>query len=546
MANTRTRQALSDDAKLAKVEIMARNHQIKADKIEQLKEKYGPYAYDVLLSARSEPTNLMQRIGQKPLSSNKALQYFIDNEIDTATLAKAVKQDEMKVQATLANYNINKAETAAATPAEVTQAQNQAVAVATEFDSRVDTQTNPTPQPVLTAAQEKQMKAWAKQVGLNGQEVIDNLTEKYNSLAYDIMRDSMNKPSVVMKNMQEKAQGSSKKTVQYFMENDVPAEKLAAALKKPVSEVEAHVKTTPPVEQPAPDVTQTQSVPADSTQMTKNDYANLIPNWENMSPREKLEATAQKQQLYIAQFEDIKFSSYWDSAAKKWTVGMGSTTQPNGKPVTSSTQIKSAEELTEYWKHYANKQDGLYDKMEKYLPIDKMTSDEIAVFANLGWNAGPGVFQAYHKNSKGQRVYEDRPSKFVEDFNKYKETGDKKYLESCLKTISRYNTSKGRVVSGLTKRRDLDVRVLRGDLALDMGEAPAVIKLGDNKLYLSSLNLGAPYSIGKFPQDSILLAQRLNKYPVGMCMSDTIRVEANKQQIKIAQAQSRRRSTGRG
>lgn len=94
---------------------------------------------------------------------------------------------------------------------------------------------------------------------------------------------------------------------------------------------------------------------------------------------------------FIAHFENIKMNAYFDRVARKWTIGFGNTTHPNGRPIRRGDRIKDEAELKLYFTSYfSNKVAPI---IAKYFPSFTELNDaqKIAV-CDLCWNAGAGVF----------------------------------------------------------------------------------------------------------------------------------------------------------
>lgn len=228
----RTNRVLSADAQKANMEQWAVRVGLPKEIAQEMLEKYGPYAYKIMKEAMQGPTDLMRKAGQRPKSSKNAIKFFAESEIDTAQLAKVVGENELKVQNKLADYQI----TTASMPEPVTtETQTKAAGEVSHLDARVDE--HEAEKVELTEKQKRDMNTWARQVGLNKADM-NKMIVKYGVTAYDIVHDAMYKPSVVMRNMDEKPV-SSKKTIQYFLNNDVSTEKVAKALGKSVEDVES-------------------------------------------------------------------------------------------------------------------------------------------------------------------------------------------------------------------------------------------------------------------------------------------------------------------
>lgn len=130
------RRELSDEAKLARLRQWEQQYKLNSEDINKLIEKFGPYAYDVVRYARAEPANVANRINQPFRNSNRTIHYFAETEMDTATLAKAIKKSEMQVEAGLAQYNIDAKQTLE--NAEIKSVQMTADRQQKKFEEQVD------------------------------------------------------------------------------------------------------------------------------------------------------------------------------------------------------------------------------------------------------------------------------------------------------------------------------------------------------------------------------------------------------------------------
>lgn len=220
---------LSNEAKVAALKSMITNpnNRLQKDNLNKLLDLYGPYAYDIVQKAMARPADLMQDAGQGFMTTRQAINYFANNEISAETIAKIAKKDPQTVEEAIGAYKMSVQANEDEPTARVIEERQRKMS--DHIDARASTDQASTLTP--TDKQLKEMKSWAKTLRMNVDETTTKLVEKYGALAYDVMRDCVNKPSVVMKNMNEKALGSSKKTLEYFLENDIPTEKLAKALK---------------------------------------------------------------------------------------------------------------------------------------------------------------------------------------------------------------------------------------------------------------------------------------------------------------------------
>lgn len=108
---------------------------------------------------------------------------------------------------------------------------------------------------------------------------------------------------------------------------------------------------------------------------------------------------SEKLMLYvIAHFEGMKSRAYYDKAAKIWTINLGNTIRPDGKPVRPGDCIRTEEQALEYVSaHIDNK---MSEDMVKYLPLDQMTQAEIAIMGSLFYNCGTGILHDRKGNPK--------------------------------------------------------------------------------------------------------------------------------------------------
>lgn len=104
--------------------------------------------------------------------------------------------------------------------------------------------------------------------------------------------------------------------------------------------------------------------------------------------RTNLEKAEQLMLYLIAHFEGFKSKAYWDPAGKVWTIGLGNTVKPDGTPVRSGDVIRTEEEAVAYCKQHVQK--NMAEDMIDYLPLDKMSMEEIAIMGSLLYNTGSG------------------------------------------------------------------------------------------------------------------------------------------------------------
>ena len=174
-----------------------------------------------------------------------------------------------------------------------------------------------------------------------------------------------------------------------------------------------------------------------------------------------------------------------------------------GRPV-------SQEELMDYFKTHVEK--IILPVMEQYLPLKDMNRGEIAAFGSLVYNCGPGVLRGRNK----------MPTELSAAFARYKKDGREEDKNIVKKLINAKIYAKGRALPQLRYRRDLETRILFGDIVLDQAKADSL----NNALDLSAVSIGGIYTIGHknggLPKDSTELVNRIANTP-GQNLQDTLR-----------------------
>lgn len=138
--------------------------------------------------------------------------------------------------------------------------------------------------------------------------------------------------------------------------------------------------------------------------------------------------SAQKLMLYvIAHFEGMKSVAYWDNIGKVWTIGIGNTVRPDGTPVQKGDRIRTEEEALDYV--YAHIDANMADDMVTFLPLEKMSKEEIAIIGSLLYNCGSGIL---HKEDNSlsdfallaEKYFTTRSDSIAKEF-------DASYLNYC-------------------------------------------------------------------------------------------------------------------
>ena len=273
-----------------------------------------------------------------------------------------------------------------------------------------------------------------------------------------------------------------------------------------------------------------QSIDATSTTTTTTNTETVAPEnqeavdkmnsrIDNKSEREILLEYSKAMMLSIAMGEGVKSKAYYDRTGKVWTIGIGFTRKPDGSPVKPRDSIKSQEELQKYWDAHAKRE--LFPTLEKNFDLSKMTKEEIVAIAGFIYNCGPGVIA---KKVVKNGVKKEVQTAFTKYFNKYKETGDKLYLTKAAEEMEKHNKSGGKTLTGLVKRRDFESRLLKGEIIID---EDGTQKNNPNAIQLEDVAMGAYLSIGKLPNDSTEMVNRMESVP-----GDTIQTKINKE-LKI-------------
>jgi len=135
----------------------------------------------------------------------------------------------------------------------------------------------------------------------------------------------------------------------------------------------------------------------------------------------------------VSKSEGMRTKAYWDSTGKVWTIGKGSTTHPDGRPVKQGDVI-SSEQADEYMQDYVNKK--LVPKLEKIPTWKKLNPNQQGALISFGYNMGPNFYGA----------------KGFESISKC--LSCEQNLSGVPETLKKYNKSGGKVLSGLIKRRE--------------------------------------------------------------------------------------------
>lgn len=220
----------------------------------------------------------------------------------------------------------------------------------------------------------------------------------------------------------------------------------------------------------------------------------------------------------IAHCEGVKVRAYWDPYGKVYTIGIGNTVRPDGSPVRRFDRIKSEEELMQYFQAHVEKH--IFKPMSEVINIEKASNSELVALTSFVYNCGIGCLRSY---SKTEKKYV--PTQFAKSLNEFFETHSEESKAAIKAYMNKKVTAKGRTLQQLVKRRDLEQRVLFGDIILNNDG----LLTEENALDFSEIPLGGIYSIGcKLPTDTLDLCDRLEKIR-GQNLRDSIQTQFRKQ-----------------
>lgn len=243
-----------------------------------------------------------------------------------------------------------------------------------------------------------------------------------------------------------------------------------------------------------------------------------VPQLGNL---EKFRACEYDMLCLIAHCEGVKTKAYWDPYGKVYTIGVGNTVRPDGRPVRRWDRIKDEQELMLYFSAHVEKQ--IFEPMSEVIEMENMTPPELVALTSFVYNCGVGCLRNY---SKAEKKYV--PTQFAQDLNEYFKTRSEESKAKVKAYMDKRITSKGRTLQQLVKRRDLEERVLFGDIILNNEGTQSE----GNALDFSEIPLGGIYSIGKcLPADTLDLCKRLTDVP-GKNLQDSIQSQFPKKQMQ--------------
>lgn len=231
---------------------------------------------------------------------------------------------------------------------------------------------------------------------------------------------------------------------------------------------------------------------------------------------EKFRAAEHDMLCLIAHCEGVRVNAYWDPHGNVWTIGFGNTIRPDGRPVRKGDRIKSEEELMLYFT--AHIEGKMFEDMDTYLNMDDMSNAEIVAMGSFLYNCGSGIL----------RKKDGSPSEITEAANNYFATHSNEAKQTLKTLMDQKVRSGGKILPQLQKRRDLEERVMFGELLLDNNGELSL----ENAVNFSECALGGIYCLGKsLPADTLDLCNKLENMR-GQNLNDSIQ-----NQLKIVPRQ---------
>jgi GH24 family phage-related lysozyme (muramidase) len=136
--------------------------------------------------------------------------------------------------------------------------------------------------------------------------------------------------------------------------------------------------------------------------------------------------------LLISKYEGFKTEAYWDKTGKVWTIGKGSTTHPDGRPVKQGDRI-TKQQADQYMEHYVNTK--VIPKLKMIPNWNLMNSNQQSALISFAYNVGPGFY--------GKSGFESITMAL----------SSSDHWKKVPAALAKYNKSKGKVLPGLIKRR---------------------------------------------------------------------------------------------
>jgi GH24 family phage-related lysozyme (muramidase) len=153
------------------------------------------------------------------------------------------------------------------------------------------------------------------------------------------------------------------------------------------------------------------------------------------TPHLQQKQTTQSNQAWkpiISEFEGFRTDAYWDPTGKVWTIGKGSTTHPDGRPVRRGDRI-TKEQADEYMQNFVDTK--ITPRLQKIPTWEKMNPNQQAALTSFAYNVGPGFY--------GREGFETITRALKTEQG----------LASVPSALSLYNKSDGQTLEGLKRRR---------------------------------------------------------------------------------------------
>ena len=231
-----------------------------------------------------------------------------------------------------------------------------------------------------------------------------------------------------------------------------------------------------------------------------------------MAQKQENLKNAQELMLYvIAHFEGMKSKAYYDKAAGIWTINLGNTVRPDGKKVRSSDRIHNGQEALDYVSAHVNKH--MADNMIEYLPLHKMSKEEIAIIGSLCYNCGTGILRNKDKS----------PSRFAKTASEYFTTHGDSIAKEFDKAFLNYCKVKQKVNTVVQERRKNELTFLHGDVKITIDDNT---NDGENVINLKKAVLGTLYGCKGNPKTII---SRFSEESNFHCPTDSLQLAINKQ-----------------
>ena len=243
----------------------------------------------------------------------------------------------------------------------------------------------------------------------------------------------------------------------------------------------------------------------------------------------KIEDSMYDMLCLVAHFEGVKVNAYWDAAARIWTIGIGNTVRPDGKPVRQTDRIADKDELLGYFS--AHVRNYMMDDLLTYLPIELMSKQEIAAVGSLCYNCGSGIL----RNS------DETPSTLARAIADYIETRGDSSRDVVKTLMDKKITSRGRKLDVLVKRRAVEELILFGEVNMVDNSEYAI----ENSVNFAEVSLGAAYSLKIGELDDIQhVTDSINNCQYGRNLNDSIEYAFNHPN-PVRKIKSQRRNVSR-